>query len=440
MFLGLTACKKYLDKKPASKLATPTTATDLQALLDQYNNLNRYSPMAGEISADDYYLMQENYEALSEPLRNTYTWEKDHLFEDVASDWYNTWRPVFIANTVLEYAEKLPASPEKNNITGQALCWRAFAMQRAMYIWCLAYDKNSASSDLGLPMRLNTDFNEPSVRSSVKKTYEQVIADFRQAIELLPDKAIHVYRFAKPAAASLLARVFLSMGEYDSCDKYASISLAGKSTTQDFNDTRINQSASFPFSGIKFDNEDILFHNAGSPTLALAVTKARIDSLLYNSYDNDDLRKKIYFRSLGGNTYGFKGSFDGGNSLFTGVTVGETLLMKAETAARKGDTQTAMDYLNMLLEKRYKSGLFQPLSASSAQEALKIILQERRKELVFRGLRWMDIKRLNKEGAGISVTRFINNKIYSLLPNDPRFALPIPEDVIALSGMVQNPR
>ncbi|SEM08104.1 hypothetical protein SAMN05216436_101351 [bacterium A37T11] len=56
-----------------------------------------------------------------------------------------------------------------------------------------------------------------------------------------------------------------------------------------------------------------------------------------------------------------------------------------------------------------------------------------------RGLRWMDIKRLNKEGANITLTRNLNGQIYTLPPNDPRFALPIPEDVIDLSGMQQNP-
>ena len=50
-----------------------------------------------------------------------------------------------------------------------------------------------------------------------------------------------------------------------------------------------------------------------------------------------------------------------------------------------------------------------------------------------------DVKRLNKEGAGISLTRTVNGKSYSLSPNSSGFVLPIPELVIEASGMPQNP-
>ena len=66
------------------------------------------------------------------------------------------------------------------------------------------------------------------------------------------------------------------------------------------------------------------------------------------------------------------------------------------------------------------------------------MLTERRKELLFRGVRWVDVKRLNKEGYGISLQRTIDGQTYRLGPNSLRFALPIPEDVIAMSGMPQN--
>ena len=71
---------------------------------------------------------------------------------------------------------------------------------------------------------------------------------------------------------------------------------------------------------------------------------------------------------------------------------------------------------------------------------MALILLERRKELLMRGLRWMDLKRLNMEGAAITLTRTVNGQVYTLPPNDLRYALPIPEDVIAISGMQQNPR
>jgi hypothetical protein len=114
--------------------------------------------------------------------------------------------------------------------------------------------------------------------------------------------------------------------------------------------------------------------------------------------------------------------------------------MRAESFARVGDKDAALLNLNTLLEKRWKSGTFTPVSAASDEEALAIILAERRKELVMRGLRFMDLKRLNKEGANITLTRVVEGQVYTLPPNDLRYALAIPEQVIEVSGLTQNPR
>ena len=113
--------------------------------------------------------------------------------------------------------------------------------------------------------------------------------------------------------------------------------------------------------------------------------------------------------------------------------------MRAEAYARMGKTVEAMSDLNTLLSKRFKTGSFTPLTAIDATDALNKILIERRKELLMRNLRWMDIKRLNKEGANISLQRFINGQYYTLPPNDPRSALSLPDDLVSLYGLKQNP-
>lgn len=81
-----------------------------------------------------------------------------------------------------------------------------------------------------------------------------------------------------------------------------------------------------------------------------------------------------------------------------------------------------------------------PIMLEDNKTVLQIILNERRKELLFRGLRWIDIKRLNKEGADISIKRRIEGKDYILTANENRFALPLPMDIIAETGMPQNPK
>ncbi|HTH31212.1 MAG TPA: hypothetical protein VL946_07665, partial [Lacibacter sp.] len=105
-----------------------------------------------------------------------------------------------------------------------------------------------------------------------------------------------------------------------------------------------------------------------------------------------------------------------------------------------GETANALAALNTVLTKRWKTGAFVPLITTNNQQVLEWVLAERRKESAFRDLRWMDLKRLNREGAGIQLQRKIGSEDFILMPNDLRYAMPIPEDIILMTGMPQNPR
>ncbi|HSU50550.1 MAG TPA: RagB/SusD family nutrient uptake outer membrane protein, partial [Segetibacter sp.] len=123
-----------------------------------------------------------------------------------------------------------------------------------------------------------------------------------------------------------------------------------------------------------------------------------------------------------------------------GIATDEVYLTRAECNARAGNITAAMSDLNSLMSKRWKAGAFVPFAATNTSDALTLILQERRKETLFRGLRWLDLRRLNSEGANITLTRNLNGQLYTLAPNDPKYVLPIPPDVVSLSGMAQNER
>lgn len=439
LFVG---CKKYLDQKPVSEVDTPDTLPELQGLLDRYNRLNISDPGADEISSDDYYLTTADWQTQNEQHRRVYTWEKDNLFPIPSNDWSSPYSSLYYANTVLDAIDKIEPIPSTitswNNIKGQAYFWRARIFFRIANIWSLAYDKSTASTDLGIPLRLTINFNAPSQRNSAQETHTQIISDLKNAVQLLDVVPKAVTRPSKPAAAGLLARVYLSMREYDSCFKYADIALRFKHTLLNYNNSpEIKPSASFPFQA--FNTEVIFYALVNTPSILLNA-RAKVDSSLYRLFNANDLRKTLFFRNNNNGTYGFKGGYDGNNGLFTGICTDELYLMRAEMYARLDNLISAADDLNNLLVTRWKQGTYQPYTFASKQEALQVILTERRKQLQMRCLRWMDIKRLNKEGFNISLRRNISSQEFILEPNSPRFALPIPEDIIIMTGMPQNPR
>jgi len=441
--LPLAACDDFLAEKPDGRLAVPSTLQDLQALLDNVSVLNYNSPAgSSETSADDYYLATADWAALyNEGERRKYTWQPDGLFDldYYPNDWYSLYERVYHANTALEglrgVARTAANAPGWDSARGQALYHRAQALLNGLFIWSPAYAEGTAGTDLGIPLRLGTDFRAPSVRPRLAEAYAQVVRDLQEAAPLLPVRARHVMRPSRPAAHALLARAYLAMGRYAEAGAQADSSLQLYGELLDY--SALDSAAEFPFPAF---NAEVLQESQISTPEPLYFEVARVDSALYGMYGEDDLRKTLFFRENPDGSHAFRGNYEGDPTLFAGIATDEVYLMQAESRARAGDTAGAMASLNALLQTRWRPGTYTDRTAASAEEALALVLQERRKELLMRGLRWMDIKRLNREGAAIALKRQIDDTTYVLPPGDPRFALPLPEEVIALSRMPQNPR
>lgn len=439
-FIMLSGCKKYLDEKPDKSLLVPASLQDLQALLDDNTRINQNQNTGiGEASADNYYLTDADYASLvSEKDRSLYTWNTEIFYDAFPNDWSNLYAVVNRANTVLDKLKTIDRtatnSPAWNNVKGSALFIRSEAFFVLARNFCLAFDSASANSDLGIPLRLQPNFNETSVRSSLSQTYSQIISDLKVAAVALPAAPGHVLRPSKPAAYALLSRVYLAMRNYTAAGLYADSCLRLFDTLINYN--TLSASAPLPFTRF---NQETIYYAHGATTL-IAVGRGKIDSLLYQSFADDDLRKKLFFVKNSDGSYSFKGHYSGtASTMFVGIAADELYLTKAECLARQGDVSEAMNTLNSLLVTRWKTGAFIPFTAPDAATALNIILTERRKELMMRDLRWMDIKRLNREGANISLKRTVAGQAYELVPNDARFALPLPAYVISLTGMPQNP-
>ncbi|HEY0175975.1 MAG TPA: RagB/SusD family nutrient uptake outer membrane protein [Pedobacter sp.] len=443
--LSAMSCNKYLDAKPDKSLATISTLDDAQSLLNS-DLMYQLDLGIGEASADNFYVTYTDYQSLlSNPVfiynARQYTWEKVNLFSPGGNDWSNCYGShIYRTNTVLDNLPKIDRNSDRtrwDNVKGMALFFRARNYLHMAYTWIQAYDPATAKTDLGLPLRLNADFNEKSVRSSIENTYGQIINDLTAAIPLLPVQAVHPVSPSKPGAYALLAETYLSMRKYKEAGLYADSCLRLYNKLMDFNDTKIiNPTAAYP---IPRFNAEVLVESVMNTPGSLQDVRCKIDSVLYQSYDDNDLRKTIFFTKNTDNSYRFRGSYEQGLNLFSGLATDEMYLIRAEASARAGNSDAAMNDLNTLLITRWKTGTFVRFTATDANDALQKVLTERRKELLMRGLRWPDLKRFNKDGANITLKRVLNGQIYTLPPNDPGYAIEFPEDVIALSGMQQNP-
>lgn len=106
-------------------------------------------------------------------------------------------------------------------------------------------------------------------------------------------------------------------------------------------------------------------------------------------------------------------------------------LTAAEAAIRTGKVSEGLQRLNELGATRYSA--FQPWVGLSQEKALELTMGERRKELVFRGLRWMDMKRINAQNPSFTPSRTLKGQVYKL-ENEEQYILNIPPYEIELGN------
>ncbi|WP_111309580.1 RagB/SusD family nutrient uptake outer membrane protein [Confluentibacter sediminis] len=429
----------WLEVKQNKQLVVPETITDVQALLDNSSRMNfSKSPMLGVIGTDNFYIQDEDWAGIRPEEQNAIIWAETIYTEPTSYSYNSPYLGVLYANVALESINNISPTTEEleawNNAKGSALFYRAWLFFQLSQVYCKQYDVTTAGTDLGIALRLEPDVTIKSTRSTVQETYDRIIKDTKEALDLLPNIPLVQTRPCKVAANGFLAKVYLQMGNYEESLKYAKASLDLSTTLLDYND--LDPSVTYPFDRF---NEETIFISTLYP-FSDTFNRHYIDSTLYGSYDDNDLRKSIYYFDDNGRT-AFRGTYDGSTRQFNGLATDEIYLMAAECEARLEHKDLAMDYLNDLLVTRWATGTFEPFIANSSDEALQIVLRERRKSLIFRGSRWMDLRRLNQEPEfAMTLERTINGQTYTLPPNDERYVLPLPDDVIELSGMEQNPR
>lgn len=451
IFSIISCGKNYLEIKQDAKQVVPSEVGDYQALMNNGLMAERTSRVLATLGADEFMIPEESWKALvgsSLYQKNAYVWAKDVYEGGECPDWNEAYQKILYANLALE-VEKIKPRPEEqeawNKVKGTALFHRAWNFYQLAQLFCKTYDKETAHLELGVPLRLEYDIERKVSRSSLEETYRRVVEDLNEAINLLPANQENPFLPFRSSAFAMLARVYLQMGDYEKALENANNTLQKTDYIIDLNDIPFSYLNYYdsPFENLQYGhgNKAILLMSTFTGT-AFAASRFDVNRELYESYDENDLRKTLFFQPYNGKIV-FVGSYygRGHGSFFSGLSTEEVYLIRSESNARLGNLEEAIIDINHLLDRRYKKGTSRIMPTFDKREILKFILQERKKELYMRGLRWDDLRRLNKESENaITLIRKIDDESFILEPKDPRWVWPIPINEIEKSNLQQNER
>lgn len=455
-FLALGSCgNRFLELKPDQNQKIPGMIADYQALLDMTTtNLNPMNALSnhtlGLIGADDILLSNEQWQSF--PNGTDFNYQKNaYLWQDVVYEGgegadlvfnpidYNTgYNRILTCNIVIDGLGKLGVTDKEeesswNVAMGNALFHRAWNYYTLSQLYAPVYDAATANLKSGLPLNRTGDPTEEIRQATLFDTYQFILDDLHLSEILLDDLPLNTYRASRLAVYALLVRLYLQMGQYEDVINYAEKALQIKSGLLDYN-TLANENTGYSFPHYGDGNPEVIF-------LTTAYIRGVYqNNLLYNPnpelmalYSQTDLRKDLFY-GLNNGRYQFIGSYNGDDWLFTGLAVDELYLNLAEGYFRVGKVTDAIEILSSFCARRYEHWSDDELREIEGLELLHRILLERRKQLVMRGLRWEDCRRLNKDSnTATNFERYVDGILYTLRADDPvKWVWPFPKEATDL--------
>ena len=509
VLLGLSSCDKYLDKLPDDRAEINTYEKARQLLISAYATSS--PDFLLEMSSDNVADNGRVYTA--QPDQNqAYRWQEVTTTgnDDPRSVWNNTYEAVGTANIVLDALKNIHDADTKA-LHAEALLCRAWAIFRLSNAFCMAYDSTKAASYLGLPYPTapNVSVNE---RGTLEQLYANINADIESALPDVDDTHLKVpkYHFNRRAAYAFAARFNLYYHNYDKAIAYATQALGSQPAgllrnvaryatlagVNDIANAYINsgENANFMLQDA-ISNTGILYHSRFYQRYLHNVMLAKSETLWVQAPWNPSIgtRNNTLYEAnlLYGNNQAlfypklvYKMEYldkESGTGYFHIVdavfTADETLLVRAEAEALKGDFKAALAdmntwiqahcqenygagvrptfteaslnvYMNSMPEvpaiitKDSDRGYKKPLhpqgftvATGTMTNLIYMILQMRRIETLYQGLRFQDVKRY-----GIQICHVIEGEsTLKFKSGDLRGALQLPADVVA-AGLVPNPR
>ncbi|WP_211348393.1 RagB/SusD family nutrient uptake outer membrane protein [Sphingobacterium yanglingense] len=459
--LLLSSCEKYLDIKPKGYVI-PQTVEEYERIL---NNAKMTKLLSDGIEklADDFYnpeLVKDN--RIQEVDYRLYFWLPQPYTTPEDYSYYSYWNIMYAAiyqyNAILNGIDKATGATEerKKIAKAKALVGRSICYFYLANLYCQQYNEASATSDSGIPLVTSNDITQKlPTRGTVKQTFDFIIKGFEEGIPNLPVTSLTNFEINRAGAYGWLARTYLSMNKYKEAALAAEEALKINNTLVDYN----TQYAVFqpeegpaiytPKNGHIFtrpieqpENLNIVYYGytrgmafqyiAGETELLFEPKDLRrinlVPSYISNGKPYAQWDKKYMY--MGYSSYEYS----------AGPATPEMHLIKAEGLARNGQLTEALIPLNLLRKNRIAAEVYQPIISTNKNAVLDIIYKERRRELLFKGLRWFDMRRLNSDpDFGFTAKHELSDGTFiELTPSSPRYVLSIPDPAIT-DGIIQNP-
>jgi hypothetical protein len=310
--------------------------------------------------------------------------------------WNSSYNLIYMTNAAIEGLETSQnlSAPTKEQLIGEALFIRGLSH---FYLTNLFGE---------IPYITTTNYsqNKQVSRMIGNEIYDHLISDLESAKALLGENYIGAERIRanKYAVSALLARVYLYSGEWVKAENESSLVI---------NHTGLYSLPTLESEFLKSSPAAILqlktkmegFYTTEATTLVFAFGPPPFVALhesLLTAMEDDDQRRAHWIGEVTDGTnfwyYSNKYKQTPGAEYSVVFRLAEQYLIRAEARARQNNSSGAREDLNVI---RNRAGLTDT-SATTQEELLEAVLQERRIELLLeQGHRWFDVKRFNKADA-----------------------------------------
>lgn len=370
--------------------------------------------------------------------------------------WKNAYNVINNINEILYFGPQLRETFPQQASTVNNILAQAYFMRALMHLQlCLCYGQNYSFTEdaghMGVPIVDHIlSMTEKIGRAPVSDVYSSIIDDLNKSLSLFPSDGDYssVYFSSPLAAKALLARTYLYSGDWKNAERYASEVMADRQLTAraDYRNIFCNRTPSgdesiFRFNGFQLGKSSYKMYYYPEPK---ARPSLRVKSLLD---DDDDIRKSLL--SYGSEypdvvmkytcTETVASEEDRYYNLII-LRASEMYLIHAEACCELGGSRledAAKDLKALQARARGVKPDDVVLTWSTKEDMLKLIEEERIRELCFEGHRFWDITRRHKD-----LVRAADNTslVKTVAYPDYRFVMPIPAvELDVNSNMVNNP-